>query len=100
MVFFYILVLSAFFLGGSIASFLGVVVERGKNGKPPTGRSHCICGRQLRWSENIPVIGWLKSLGKAKCCGSKIPSWYFWSELVTGFVFATITWLLLSQFMV
>ena len=97
MVFFYILILAGFFLGASLASFSGVVVERGRKGLPPTGRSHCVCGRQLKWSENIPVFGWLKTLGKAKCCGSRIPAWYFWSELVTGVVFAGGTWLLLTS---
>lgn len=86
-----ILIVLAFFLGGSIASFLAVVWERSKKGEPITGRSHCACGRQLKWYENIPVIGWLRVGGKTKCCNTQIPVWYFLAELVGACVFAGIT---------
>lgn len=73
-----------FMMGASIASFLSVVVERVPQGKSIGGRSHCVCGRQLKATENIPIFGWLKSFGKAKCCGSRIPAWYFWAEVGGG----------------
>jgi prepilin signal peptidase PulO-like enzyme (type II secretory pathway) len=70
-------------LGGSFASFACVVVERGRSGESINGRSHCVCGHQLRVWENIPVIGWLSSAGKARCCGARIPAHYLYAE-ITG----------------
>lgn len=75
-------------LGGSIASFLGVVAERKPRGESINGRSHCACGRQLKATENIPVLGWLISGGKAKCCGARIPQVYFVTELFLAFDYA------------
>ena len=77
-----------FALGASIASFLCVVAERGKKNETIMGKSHCICGRELKASENIPVIGYLKTRGVAKCCGSKLPRRYLYAELSLGIVFA------------
>ena len=61
-------------LGGSLASFLAVVVERVPRGETLTGRSLCACGRVLRATENIPIIGWLAAGGRASCCGARIPA--------------------------
>jgi prepilin signal peptidase PulO-like enzyme (type II secretory pathway) len=85
-----------FYLGGSIASFLGVVIERTKQGEPITGRSHCACGRPLKWYENVPVIGWVAIWGTTKCCNTKLPVWYVLFELSLGLVFAAITYWILS----
>jgi len=63
-------------MGASFASFAGVVAERGAAGLPLTGRSACACGRQLRLAENIPVIGWLRVGGVARCCGARLPVGY------------------------
>lgn len=81
----------AFFLGASLASFMGVVFERGRKGESILGRSHCACGRPLKASENIPVIGWLKTGGTANCCGSKLSPLYIICEALTGTVFAVTT---------
>lgn len=91
-------VILAFAFGSSWASFFGVVFERGKTGESINGRSHCACGRQLKWYENIPVIGWLKSLGKTKCCNGRIPIWYFLTELVAGLVFGIAAYLFLINY--
>lgn len=85
-----ILLLIAFGLGSSIASFLGVVVERRRKGESILGRSHCACGRQLKNTENIPVIGWLKIGGKTKCCNTKLPISYLLSEIALGLLFAGV----------
>lgn len=86
------LTLVFFMLGGSIASFLGVVIERGKRKEPITGRSHCACGRKLEWYENIPVFGWLRVGGTTKCCNTKLPVWYLLFEIGLGLIFAAIAW--------
>lgn len=72
-------------LGASVSSFLSVVIERGKTGESINGRSHCACGRKLHWYENVPIIGWLRIGGVAKCCGAKLPVSYLMGE-VLGFV--------------
>ena len=66
--------------GGCIASFLGVVGERVPRGETLGGRSHCICGKPLAATANIPVLGWVLSRGRARCCGSRIPSRYVIGE--------------------
>jgi leader peptidase (prepilin peptidase)/N-methyltransferase len=71
-------------LGMVLASFLCVVAERVPRGESLMGRSHCVCGRQLDGSENIPVFGWLLSRGRARCCGAKIPARYVLSEAGLG----------------
>lgn len=67
-------------LGGTIASFLGVVLERIPRRVSVNGRSRCACGRQLRWYENIPVLGWLRTGGTTTCCDQRLPVSYLISE--------------------
>lgn len=68
-------------LGGTIASFLGVVLERVPRGVSVNGRSRCACGRQLRWHENVPVLGWLRTGGTTPCCKDTLPVTYLIGEL-------------------
>lgn len=79
------IILFAFF-GASLASFLGVVAERGVRDESLTARSHCICGRKLKMTENIPVLGWLMAAGRAKCCEAKIPLFLLYTETL-AFIF-------------
>lgn len=51
------------------------------------GRSLCVCGRQLRWSENMPVISYLALKGRSSCCKAGIPRRYLTTEL--SFTLAT-----------
>lgn len=89
----------AFLLGSSIASFLGVAAERPLRGESLNGRSHCACGRKLKWHENIPVFGWLKALGKTKCCASRIPKRYVVSEFILGLFYAAAGFSLTQDFL-
>lgn len=82
-------------LGASIASFMGVVFERVPKKESILGYSHCACGRPLKPYENVPVFGWLRVGGKTKCCNTRIPAWYFVSELITGLVFAALVALII-----
>ena len=75
------LVVWAAVLGAVLGSFLGVVIERVPQGRSIGGRSQCVCGRQLRWWENIPVLSWLMLMGRARCCGARIPVWYLRLEV-------------------
>lgn len=52
-------------------------------------RSRCpACGHQIRWYENIPVLGWLLLRGRCSACKTRISARYPIVELVTGGLFA------------
>lgn len=56
-------------------------------------RSRCPhCGHQLRWHENLPLIGWLRLGGKCAACKAPISKRYPLVELVTGLAFAALSW--------
>ena len=64
---------------------------------PPFGisrpRSRCPhCGHQLRWHENLPVVGWLRLGGKCGACKAPISRRYPIIELATGLAFAALSW--------
>lgn len=86
-----------FILGLCVGSFLNMAIHRTavqygisnlkfkiKNKK----RSYCdFCGRQLKWSENIPVVSWIVQGGKTRCCRKNLPIQYLLLELTMGVVF-------------
>ena len=56
-------------------------------------RSSCpACGHQIRWHENLPVLGWLRLGGKCSACGTRISARYPLLEAATGLLFAAIAW--------
>ena len=64
---------------------------------PPFGiaqpRSRCPhCGHQLRWHENLPLVGWLRLGGKCAACKAPISKRYPLVELATGVAFAALSW--------
>ncbi|WP_092948514.1 A24 family peptidase [Roseateles sp. YR242] len=64
---------------------------------PPLGlvtpRSRCPhCGHQLRWHENLPLLGWLRLRGRCASCKAPISARYPGVELLTGLLFAAIGW--------
>lgn len=67
-------------VAATLTSFAGVVGERAVFRRPPTGRSRCVCGVPVRASDNIPVVGWLRLRGRARCCGAPIPPVYVRTE--------------------
>lgn len=79
-----------FALGACVGSFINVVAIRLPMGmglvQPP---SRCpVCGRRLRWHENIPVIGWLLVRGRCRSCGARVSPAYAAVELLMGAMFA------------
>ncbi|MGC6486316.1 MAG: prepilin peptidase [Planctomycetota bacterium] len=83
--------------GACIGSFLNVVVYRLQQEDPAKrsvlGRSYCpSCGAQIRWSHNVPVLGWLLLGGRAKCCGARISFRYPFVELLTAAFFFALAW--------
>jgi leader peptidase (prepilin peptidase)/N-methyltransferase len=53
-----------------------------------------LCGHQIRWYENIPVLSWLALRGRCSGCKAPISIQYPLVELLTGFLFlmAYIEW--------
>lgn len=79
-------------LGASLGSFLNVVVYRLPLGKSlwrsPSACPHC--GTRIRSSDNIPVLGWIKLVGKCRSCQWPIPVRYPLVELVVGLQFLVV----------
>jgi len=75
-----------FFLGASIASFLGNISFRLGHDRPLWGgRSQCDhCAKPLPWWTLIPVLGYLLTRGKCAQCGRKVPAKYPLFELFLG----------------
>lgn len=83
------LLLLVFILGISIGSFINVLVIRLAANEKIDGRSHCrLCGRQLAWYHNIPVLSFLVLRGKCAWCRGAISWQYPIVELATGVLFA------------
>lgn len=80
---------AVFLLGLCIGSFLNVCIWRIPRGESVILKpSHCtICGRNIKWYENIPVASWIFLRGKCSGCGSTISVQYPVIELLTGFLF-------------
>ncbi|MFG6465419.1 prepilin peptidase [Roseateles sp. BYS87W] len=56
-------------------------------------RSRCPhCGHQLRWHENLPLVGWLRLGGKCAACKAPISMRYPLVEAITGLAFAALSW--------
>jgi leader peptidase (prepilin peptidase)/N-methyltransferase len=56
-------------------------------------RSRCpACGHVLGWSENVPLLGWLRLRGRCAACGTRIPMRYPAVEALTALLFAAIGW--------
>lgn len=82
------------FLGGTVGSFLNVVVYRVPAGMsvvhPP---SRCPrCEHAIRWYDNIPVLGWLWLRGRCRDCGEPISVRYPVVEAITAAMFVAVAW--------
>lgn len=89
------LVVAAGAFGACIGSFLNVVIHRLPQADPARrslgGRSRCPqCGAPIRWYDNLPVLGWLRLLGKARCCGARISWRYPLVEALTALLFVLL----------
>jgi prepilin signal peptidase PulO-like enzyme (type II secretory pathway) len=64
-------------LGATVGSFLNVVIYRLPVGRRLLGWSHCpSCNQRLSWRENMPIVGWLRLLGRCRTCKVRIPVRY------------------------
>lgn len=77
-------------------------LEKRLEGLAPYGlakpRSACpACGHQIRWHENVPVLGWLRLRGRCASCKTPISRRYPLVELATGLLFAAAGWVYGAQ---
>ena len=80
-------------LGGSMGSFLNVVVDRGSRGASIVRPgSRCPnCGMRLRFGrENLPLLGWIMLRGQCKQCRLPIPLRYLAMEWGVALAFVGV----------
>lgn len=78
-------------LGGCIGSFLNVVAWRWPRQQSVVSPgSRCpSCGHDVRWHDNLPVLGWLVLKGRCRDCHWGIPVRYPLVELLTAGLWVT-----------
>lgn len=81
-----------FYVGGCIGSFMNVVIFRLPRRRsvvsPP---SRCpYCHSDIRWHDNLPVVGWLILRGRCRDCHAPISARYPLVELLMGLIFMTL----------
>lgn len=88
-----------FILGLMIGSFLNVCIYRIPNGKSiVTPRSFCPnCNTFIKWYDNVPVLSYLILWRRCRTCKVKIPLRYPLVELLTGYVFIQLYYILILQ---
>lgn len=85
--------LGFFAFGTIVGSFISMLNYRVKNkiGGKITGRSFCPhCKVELNFFDMIPLLSYLFLGGKCRSCNKKISTNYFFTELITGFLFASV----------
>ena len=89
-------IILAFVVGtclGSFAQAAGLRLNRGEDIVRAPSRCRN-CERTLSWRDNLPLIGWLKSMGRCVGCGHGFSPMYMLVELAMGMVTAMlVAWL-------
>jgi leader peptidase (prepilin peptidase) / N-methyltransferase len=85
-----LLIVYAGVLGACIGSFLNVCIYRWPENlsviSPP---SRCPnCGSQIRWYDNVPVLGWLWLRGRCRACREPVSIQYPIIELLVAIIWA------------
>ena len=81
--------LFVFIMGLMIGSFINVLVARLPYEKSivwPSSRCFA-CYRRVRFTDNIPILSFLRLRGKCRDCGASFSSRHLWVELGTGIAF-------------
>ena len=89
-----LLISVAALIGALIGSFLNVVIVRlPRNESLVAPRSRCrVCGTELHWFDNIPVVSFLALRGRCRSCEATISWRYPIVEAVTAVMFALAAW--------
>ncbi|WP_270660998.1 prepilin peptidase [Streptococcus anginosus] len=89
-----------FLVGSTVASFLGLVVDRFPEQSIIVPSSHCnACGQKLAPRDLVPVLSQLINRLRCRFCQSKIPIRYLMLELVGSLLFlaTSLSYLTISQ---
>jgi len=80
--------------GACLGSFINVVALRHVAGGDwvRTPSSCFACQRRLRFSENLPIIGWLRYGGRCACGDRRLPPRYLGVELALGALLPLAFW--------
>lgn len=90
-------IMLSIFLGASIGSFLGLVIDRFPDESLLFPASHCNhCQRPLKWWSMIPILSQLLMGSKCHDCQGKIPYWYMGLEAISAGLMLLLTHGLLS----
>ena len=76
-------------VGAMVGSFLNVCVYRWPEGLSvlSPSRSFCpACRQQIRWHDNLPVLGWFLLRGRCRDCGVTISAQYPIVEFLTALI--------------
>ncbi len=89
-IYYFLFLLSFFFLGAALASFLALLHYRlPKKENWTTKPSFCDhCRQKISLWSKVPVFSYLFLRGKCRFCQKKIPPLYFWWELINGLFFS------------
>ena len=76
----------AFTIGACLGSFVQAAALRLNEDEDVIKQpSRCrSCGKGLKWYDNLPLIGWLKTRGHCRQCGARIPPRYVMVEVFLG----------------
>ena len=81
-----------FVIGLMVGSFLNVLIARLPYEKSiiwPLSRCFS-CYQPIHWSDNLPIIGYLRLRGKCRQCQAPFSSQYLWVEFGTGLAFLAL----------
>ncbi|MBA4187029.1 MAG: hypothetical protein C0467_03330 [Planctomycetaceae bacterium] len=81
-----------FLFGLMVGSFLNVLIARLPYEKSiiwPSSRCFS-CFQRVRFTDNIPIIGYLRLRGQCRHCGAKFSARYLWIEVATGLAFLAL----------
>ncbi|MCP1638839.1 prepilin peptidase [Streptococcus gallinaceus] len=85
------------FLGASLGSFLGLVIDRFPQQSIIAPASHCNhCKKQLKAWDLIPIVSQLSTHSKCRYCQAKIPYWYLLLEISSAFLVVLTAYQVLS----
>lgn len=81
-------------LGLLVGSFANVVIYRLPAGESivSPGSACPVCGHDIRWYDNVPVLSWLLLRGRCRDCGEPVSVRYPLVELATGLLFGLVAW--------
>jgi prepilin signal peptidase PulO-like enzyme (type II secretory pathway) len=86
-------IILTFIFGTIIGSFLNVISLRYNTGMGARGRSKCMtCGKNLTWTELVPLFSFIFQGGECRKCKSKISWQYPLVEFIAGVIFVLIIW--------